>query len=184
MSILGGLALKRLIKLRWESFFLKEFTILLLILGLLFSTISYTNRFVVSEPGKETKKALTWLDDVSGRNLVFSTYENGFWIQYWANKKTLTDSLFNSKASENGFYDTEDILHSRDLEKTKKLLDKYQIKYIFIDPTMKEGGVWNKKEGLWYLLDNNQTFKNLYQRNNVEIWEYKLSSSNRTNFIN
>jgi hypothetical protein len=49
---------------------------------------------------------------------------------------------------------------------------------------MKDGGVWSKKEGLWYLLDNHDTFQRLYQRKDVEIWEYKLSSSNRTNFIN
>jgi hypothetical protein len=173
-SIFAGTALTRLIRIKWEFEFLKEFTILLLIFGLLFSTISYTNRSSYAEPDKDMKKALDWLEDRPGNMIVFSTYNNGFWIQYWANKPVLTDGLFNFNNAKQKFEDSEQIFHSRDIEKTKELMSKYNIQYIFIDPKMKEGSVWNKKEGLWYLLGNNATFKSIYQRNDIEIWEYTL----------
>ena len=42
---------------------------------------------------------------------------------------------------------------------------------------MKTGQVWDKKEDLWYLFRNNETFKNVYEENGVEIWEYILTKN-------
>ena len=61
------------------------------------------------------------------------------------------------------------------IDETKELLDDYNIKYIFIDNEMKKGLVWNEKEGLWFSFRNNETFKNLYDKDGIEIWEYILT---------
>jgi len=175
ISIFAGLALTNLLERKWEMEFLEEFTILIMIYGLLFSAISYTERAIASEPDISIQESLNWLDHNSNQgDNVFSYYNKGFWIEYFANKPVITDSLFDYKDAKIRFNDSNEIFYSRDLEKTKQLLDKYQIKYIFIDDAMKNGQIWDEKKGLWYLLTNNETFNNVYEKNNIEIWEYKL----------
>ena len=64
------------------------------------------------------------------------------------------------------FKDSNFILKSYDLEKTKQKLDKYNIGYILITPEMK-----NNVKGILFLFRNKETFKNIYKWNDVEIWE-------------
>ena len=70
------------------------------------------------------------------------------------------------------FKDINFVFNSNDLEKTKKVLDKYEIDYIFITPEMKKKKMNNKEEGLLFLFRNKETFKNIYKWDDVEIWEY------------
>jgi len=173
-SIFAGIAISHIIKRRWEVKSLKNLTLIVLICGLLFSTISYTTRISISEPTKDIQNALEWLRSNSKKNeLILSHYSKGFWIEYLANRKALTDNLFNYKNMKQKLQDSNDILSSRNLDTTKRLMNKYNIKYIFIDPQMKNGQVWNKKQGLLYCLGNNETFKSIYNKKGVEIWEYK-----------
>jgi len=69
-------------------------------------------------------------------------------------------------ASKNMFY-------SRNLEKTKKLFNIYNISHVLIDPQMKSGLVWNsEEEGLLFLFRNNETFKRVYSVSGIEVWAY------------
>jgi len=175
ISIFAGLAFTSLLERRWEMEFLEEFTILIMVYGLLFSAISYTERSIVSEPNINVQQSLNWLDHHSDpEDNIFSHYSNGFWIEYFAGRPVITDSLFDYQDAKIRFDDSNEIFYSRDLEKTKQLLDKYKIRYIFIDSAMKNGQIWDEKKGLWYLLSNSETFNNVYEKNNIEIWEYKL----------
>ena len=74
---------------------------------------------------------------------------------------------------EERFNDTNTIFYSRSLEQTTSLLDKYNVKYIWIDKKMNSGLVWTKKDqGLLFLFRNKETFKNIYSYSEIEIWEY------------
>ncbi len=153
----------------------KIFTILLILCGLLFSAISYTNRMILSSPDADIKEALVWLKYNSEEEaLVFSHYTKGSWIEYWSDRPVLTDSLFNYENPGQKLEDSNELLYYRDLDKTKELLNKYNIKYIFVDDEMKSGQVWIKKEGLWYSFRNNETFKSVYTKNKAQIYEYIL----------
>ena len=174
-AIFGGIAFARIVKRDWEIKILKNITILLILCGLLFSAISYTNRMILSSPDADIKEALVWLKYNSEEEaLVFSHYTKGSWIEYWSDRPVLTDSLFNYENPGQKLEDSNELLYYRDLDKTKELLNKYNIKYIFVDDEMKSGQVWIKKEGLWYSFRNNETFKSVYTKNKAQIYEYIL----------
>ena len=71
------------------------------------------------------------------------------------------------------YEDSNNLFYNRSLKETKKLLNKYNISYIWIDNEMKEGLVWTKeKQGLLFSLRNKEIFKNIYSKEGVEIWMY------------
>lgn len=172
-SIFAGIAFAYIVNLKWEIKLLKNLTLLLLIYGLLFSAISYINRVSLSEPNKDVQNALEWLKYNSKSNeVVFSHYSKGFWIEYWADRPVVIDGIFNYNEAKQRLEDSNKLLYSRNIDIDQRLMDKYNVRYIFVDDIMKKGQVWDKKEGLWYAFRNNKTFKSIYDKNNVEIWEY------------
>ena len=65
------------------------------------------------------------------------------------------------------------MFQSRNLKDTEALLNKYNIRYIFITQDMKEGLVWtDNNQGLLFLLKNGETFKKPYSSDKIEIWQY------------
>jgi hypothetical protein len=66
------------------------------------------------------------------------------------------------------------LFYSRILVDTQKIFKKYDIKYIYIDDSMKNGKVWSREDqGLLFLLKNSEIFKNIYNSQNIEVWEYR-----------
>jgi len=170
----AGIAFGDIIKRRWEIKFIMNLTILALVCGLLFSCISYTNRLVSMQPDKNIKSSLEWLGSYSDPNeVVFSHYSKGSFIEYWAELPVVMDSAFEYAPDPNQRYkDSNDIFHSRNLETTKELLKKYNVKYIWVDPDMKSSLVWDEPErGLLFLIRNKETFRSIYNKEGIEIWE-------------
>jgi hypothetical protein len=181
ISYFGGIGFSRIIYRKWDIILIKRLSILAIISGLLFSTVSYLNIVSKSLPNKNVKESLEWLNSHSEQNdTVLSHYSRGFWIEYFAKRAVVMDSLFTYIPDlKQRFYDSNRIFLSRDLRETKKLLNRYNVTYIFIDEKMKHGLVWqNKKQGLLFLLRNKETFENIYNKNKVEIWKYIGGSSN------
>lgn len=175
-TIFAGIGLYKLISMKWKLKFIRDLSIFIVILGLIFSTTSYTNRLVKSLPDKEIKESLQYLDVYSDpEEIILSHYSRGFWIEYFASRAAFMDSMFKYSLSPNErYYDSTAIFYGSNLEDTKKLLDKYNINYIYIDKEMKQGLIWSKeKQGLLFLFRNNETFKNIYNNAGIEIWQYK-----------
>ncbi len=171
----AGLAYTKISEAKWKLETLKEYTLLLIFCGLLFSAGSYINRMGHSPPTESEIESLEWLKSNSDNNeLVLSEYRFGFFIQNIASRIVLTDTLyFITSKEKTRINDTHAIFTSRNLEETSELLDKYKVKYIWINPAMKSGLVWKKQEeGLLFLLENSEKFKNVYNYHGIEIWEY------------
>ena len=67
--------------------------------------------------------------------------------------------------------DSNEMFYSSDLGRTKELFTKYSIEYIWIDKRMKNE-VWERPEqGLLFLFRNSETFKKLYDKNGIEVWQ-------------
>jgi len=163
-----------IIKRKWESSLIKKATILLILCGLLFSTTSFLSRVIEAEPNTDQVRALKYLEPFPNEGNILSHYSNGFYIEYFSQKPVILDNKF---ILIDNFYekynDTQTIFYSRDLELTKKLLEKYDINYIWIDKKMKSGLVWDKEDqGLLFLFRNEETFKNIYSYHGVEIWKH------------
>ncbi len=175
-SVFAGYAFVKIRDMQWEVNIIKNLTMLLIICGLAFSTISYLNRVSTMQPDNEVIKSLDWLKHYSEPNkIVFSHYSKGFWINAIAEKPVMIDSMFEYYPdAKEKFNNSEEIFYSRNLKNTKSLLEKYNINYIWIDNEMKQGLVWEKEQqGLLFLFRNNETFNNIYNNQGIEIWEVK-----------
>jgi len=179
LAIFVGIGFSSIINMKWKIDMIRILTIILIICGLLFSTLSYANRMLNELPDKETIQSLEWLEENSATtNVVFSHYTKGDWIETISKRQVILDSqtdyIQNLDAK---FNDSNAIFYSRNLKNTKSILGNYSIKYIWIDPSMKQGQVWTKEEqGLLFLLRNNETFRNVYSKDGIEIWEILMSS--------
>ncbi len=174
VAIFAGEGLYSISTAKWEMETVKRLTILLIACGLVFSTASYINRLHREGPGNEAVRALEWLRQQPD-GLVLSHYSNGFIIEYYSQKPVLLNS-FLVEYLRNRYLDSEEIFSSRNLQNTERLLNKYDVRYIYIDSAMKSGKVWNKgDEGLLFLFRNKDAFQLAYKAENVEIWVHKTS---------
>lgn len=175
VCILAGFGIFTLLKRRWELKLIKNLTLIILVCGLLFSTISYISRFSNFQPDQDVINSLEWLNKNSANNeKVFSHYKNGFWIEAIAKRPILLDNLYpHIDDALEKFSDSQKIFYSMSLKETKSLLKKQNITYIWIDKPMKSGLVWTEeKQGLLFLFQNNETFKKVYNHTSIEIWEF------------
>ncbi len=166
LSFLAADALFMINKMKWKLDKIKKFTLFLVFLGFLFSFIAYVKFLDVSQPDNDLKEALEFLKGRDEGN-VLSSRSNVYFIEYFADKKASPNILIDKNIE-----DFDAIYYSRNLEKTKELLSKHKIKYVVITEEMKDGEIWgNDDEGLLFLLQNSEMFKNIYKRNNIEIYE-------------
>jgi len=173
VCIMAAFAFTKIIKMRWQLKILRNLTIIILLCGILFSSISYTSRLVRIEPNKEMVSALEFLSNQE-EGIVLSHYDYGFWIKYFANKDVLFDSFsIYNKNLYKAFMDINKLYYTNNLEEAKRILSKYNIKYMFIDGTMKQKLWKNQKQGLLLLLTNKDNFKMIYKQGNTAIWEVK-----------
>ena len=173
---LASLGISYLVKSRWESETIRRLTIVLLIIGLLFS--SYTSLISIknSQPNNELFQALSDLrtQGVMG-DVVFSHYKYGIFINSIANKKNYMDS--NSGYAPNlkvRYQDMQTLFYTRSADQAKELINKYDIDYILITKEMKEGLVWNNRdEGLLFVVENSKEFRSVIKNDEVEVWKVR-----------
>ncbi len=172
VALFSGLGLYRIATASWNLPVVKHLTMLVIVCGLTFSTVSYMGRLANSGPDADVVSSLSWLREQE-TGLVFSHHSNGFWIEYFAGKPVLLDGFLVSDLRKR-YEDMHEILYSRNIERTARLLGRYNVKYIYIDESMKNGEVWwNDDEGLLFVLRNREYFRKVYDTRQVQVWEYK-----------
>lgn len=169
----AALGLKKIRAVQWSFMSVRDLSFMVIACGLLFTTISYMDRFPGSYPSTSMADGLEWLKENSEENsLVISHTSRGFWIESIAQRPVLADSFVESiRNYKTKQQDINGIFYDVDLDDTMALLGKYGVKYILVDSEMRNGLVWSKeKEGLLYLFRNNKTFERVYAVNDTEIW--------------
>ncbi len=162
LSLLVAINLTNLLNMKWESTLIRDLTVLILICGLLFSSISYSKYLSEKEPSEDLFDALSNLPRGS---VVLSHESNSNWINYAG-----------MKVVEGG--DLVDLFKTRNLDNVMRILDKYDVDYILITPSMKHGLVWSvEEEGLLFLLKYDERFVKVYEEI-IEVWEYKPKQKN------
>jgi hypothetical protein len=164
-AFFSAVAIKWMVSFKWESGLIKSLTLLVVIFGLLFSTGSYLQRIATMEPTPQLVSGLDWLKQQPS-GIVLSDPSNTFWIEYFARMPALAKpGVNNAKIAS--------LFASRNLEFTNQSLYSYGVKYIWIDPSMKEGKVWKKpQQGMLFLFRSNVTFRKLDERLGIETWEF------------
>jgi hypothetical protein len=170
-------AIAFLFERKWSVPTVKNASLVLIFCGLLFSMLTFVDRSINMAPSQKTIESFAWLSGRYSGGNVLSEYGNGFYIEYFG-MNAFTDSNFIYAPNLAQRLNSSSIIfYSRDLQTTRSEIEKNNITYIVITPEMKNGRVWKKeKEGLLFLLRNNETFRNIYsagtESESIEIWEY------------
>ena len=177
LSLLAAFGFIYLIRSKWESETIRKLTMWILVIGLIFSTVTFIGEKSSEQPSKNLYDALDFLS-VNTRldEVVFSHYNYGVFINSITNKKNVMDSRFSFAPNlKERYQDSQDLFYTRDFNVTFSISNKYDIKYILITREMKEGLVWNEKdEGLLYLLNTfTDNYQRIYENEDVEIWRYR-----------
>ena len=165
----AGNAVTHLYSRKWTLPLIKDITLFIILLGILFSAVSFLARASSADPSPAMVESLDWLRLHSNKgDVVLSHPKNGFWIQAVAQRPALQDNLqvSNLRIQE----DVQQIFSGRDILKTRKFLAKHSIRYLWIDKGMK-GLVWKtENEGLLSILKENEVFALVYENSDVQIW--------------
>lgn len=162
----AGYTFQALLKRKWDIRFIGFLAIIALICSFLFSAVSFADREAESPPTPGMLEAFETLSK-QPRGTVLSVPEHGFWIGYYSGKEAFSTILDTNQKT------LAHIFQSRSLDRTSGLLQEHNVSYILIDDAMKTGGIWSAPDqGLLFLLPNKEHFKNIYNKDNVEIWQY------------
>lgn len=172
VSALAAYALNTIIKQGWQSRTMKNFTVLVIVCGLLFSSISFISRHIESEPSEGIISSLDYLKEKQ-QGTAFSHYTRGFWLEY-AGQKTVMDENFAFAPNVNERHlDSERLLETRSFDEAMQIISKYDIKYIWLDEQLRKQ-IWESdEEGLQFLLKYSNNFTDISQNQQVQIWEIK-----------
>ncbi len=174
LVVYAGAGLKQLIGMFWELKLLRNLTIVAVLCGILFSTLSFADLQRRVQPDTEHIASLQWMSENTRSGIVLSHYTEGFFVQTIANRTVFDDEKirsFDESAQKKRF--AEEVFASYSLVNTTSMLKEQGISHLYITPVLKKGLVWSKNnEGLLFLLRNNETFRNIYDENGYEIWEF------------
>jgi hypothetical protein len=180
-QLLAAYGLIKIGDTKWILGRLHYYSVGLLVVALLISSFTYHSTLVSAEPTQEIIEGLLWLKGEKVDGFVLSDASRGYWIEAVAQKQAYT-------GSESIFIQDRDyrknvsqtLLFTRNLVTAKNIAKENRINYLFIDPAMKDGLVWQREdEGILFLFRNNETFKKVYSLHGVEIWKVMTNDINK-----
>ena len=170
LAIYAGFAFIYLTRRKWSINIIKKITILLIICSILFTTLVYTTKIIKEPPNPDYADALAFLNQQSfADEHVLSSADNGYLIEYFSQRAAFIDpKTYNFENARMQVF--ENISTSRNLDRTEAMLKEYSIKYIFIDQDYMQ--YLEEKQGLLFLINTSNKFKNIYKNPGMEIWMY------------
>lgn len=171
ISIFAGYAFMKLYMRKWFFSSFKQFSIFIMMLGLLFSYVSFL-RVAATEPPKiETMDGLEYLYDHYGPEaVVFSSPQVGQYAAFVGINPVLISNYKLISDSESRINDTKRIFNSNSLEEIKNLLSKYKVSHVLVTCQLQKEYGLNDDQGFMLMLTNNETFKNIYEDTSIQIW--------------
>ncbi len=160
-----------------QSWIIKSAT-LLIICTLLFGGISFEKKISGHEPGSDFAGVGDFLKEKED-GVVVSALKYTNYIALLSEKRVLLpqySKMSRSRRREVESY-AERIFSARRMNQVEDILKEKDIKYFLITEEMKNGLVWQREEGLLFLLENSNSFEKIKEIGGVELWEYTLSSS-------
>ena len=162
----------KLLERKWDLEHLKAFTVLLLILGITFSTLTYLDRINQIGPLAGEVETLTLLrNSVPPRTLIFSAPESGDYIAYFS-RGTPYSTLRDSGQKINV---TKEIFTAAYLDQLSPLLSKEEIYFIYLSE--KTLAKLPANQGLLFLIES-ERFKLIHSHKNNKVWMFKKEDGN------
>ncbi len=164
--IVASIGFLKLFDSLWILPTLKKFTFFILLLGILFSALTYIDRLPDTPPMQEDVDALLWLKENSlSDSIILSAPENGYFIQFFAQRTPFATP--DEKEKQNV---TQQLFSASYVQDLFPILEQEYITYIYITPAMKRQLPGD--QGLRFLLKN-ERFKLVYSSGDTELWSFK-----------
>lgn len=167
VSFFATVGLKKLFERKWQLVSLKKFTFFLLVLGLLFSTLTYVDRVQNYLPNEEIVETLAWIDDnLPIREKVYSSPDMGYYIHQFAKKEAL---FYPNELTQEEKQKFENISQTYYVTELFPILEKNDVSIIYITKDMKRQ--FSSDIGLLFLLKN-ERFKLVHSHEDTEVWVF------------
>ncbi|MDP3734765.1 MAG: hypothetical protein Q8R37_06045 [Nanoarchaeota archaeon] len=154
---------------KWIFDSLRKLTLLLFIISVFFSSLSYMDRITLTGPSGEEREVLQWIqENTPPQAVVFSAPEKGDYIRYFSQRPAFVDL---QKSNENLIKNDYDLIMMAVYpDELFPLLEKNDISVIYITPEMKE--LLPADYGLLTILKN-EKFKLVHSRGDLEVWVFR-----------
>ncbi|MBU0470378.1 MAG: hypothetical protein KKA62_01635 [Nanoarchaeota archaeon] len=163
----------KLFENKWVLTSLKGFTLIILLLGMIFSMLTFLDRVNELSPSPSDQKVLSWIRENTPENtVVLSAPENSYYVKYFSKR----DPLFylNDPDAEEKTETVQLIFSAPYIQDLFPLLEKNKVSFVYITPQMREE--LPKEQGFLFLLKN-ERFKLIYSHEGSEVWEFKKESA-------
>ncbi len=173
LSVLAAFGIYELHNRKWASSNLKVITISALMFGIVLSSLTFLFNMETQLPSKEIVLSLNYLKFNSPTDaVILSDSSRGQWINYFAERKNVADSnAFLAPYAKQRLKDIDAIFKTRDIGEFNKIINRYNITYVFLDNELKNKLWKTKGEGMQFILENDQNIVRVYKNSEVEIWK-------------
>ena len=159
-------------KRKWNLAPLKKITFFILILGLMFSTLTYLDRIDNYDPKSEVVESLTWMkNNVAENEVVYSITENSYYIKYFSELEPFYQPHQQNQLNED---ENNKIAKAISIDELFPILENNGISIIYFTADMKKEFL--EKQQLLFLLKN-ERFKLVHSHEGSEVWQFKKDDS-------
>jgi len=159
---LSAIGFLTVLGMHWDQRLVRNLSILILAIALIFTTFNYINRLSYMEPQKEMIDSMIWLQQGSmPGDRVLSHHDNNVFIEYFSLRPTV---------------DTHDnittLFTTRDEILAEELISNFKIDYIYVDSKTRDLMFTDYKLGLEFLMSNSPQYSLIYEEDDIKIWKF------------
>ncbi|MBD3209386.1 hypothetical protein GF367_03120 [Candidatus Woesearchaeota archaeon] len=170
VAMLAGKGVLVLLRRPWTVRSIRNITLFLVGLSLLFTLVFTISGQVKAEPTMEKLEALRFLHTSPPDAVVLSSPDNGVLIERLGRRQAFLD---NAQQDQERWSAAQQVFLSYRMGTTVPLLQEYGITYVFVDERMRDGGVWTYEEqGLLFLLKYDDRFVKLYDAGSNVVYRF------------
>ncbi len=159
--------LRMLFSTAWNQKTLKLFALLVIILSICFSAVSYGQRMFTFGPAADNVAALVWIkDNLPQDKKVFALPQESYYIYYFSDRIPLIEPQV-----EEDEHLLEILLNSSYIDTTFPILEQENVGAIYITPAFK--AEYSADQGGLLFLLKNERFKLAYSSKDYEVWVFK-----------
>src|SRR3989344_2394000 len=172
-SLLAAYGFIYLLSIKWKFEDFRYLVLLILVCGILFSFVSFTDRFVNSEPSLPKLKVIDFLaKNVAVKEVVFTDFDNGVFVDYEGKKSFVGPNIHFYKDINQRIGDFHRVIDGKRIGEIQPLIENYNIKFVVIDSKMYDK-YWDSRDvNLIFLLKFGTHFSKVYDDGDTQIWKY------------
>jgi len=160
----ASVGLINLFKRKWDLDLLKKCAFILIVLGIVFTSIAFAQKVTTFRPTSDEFSAFSWTKDkIPDSSIIFSTPETSYFAAQIADHNVFQ---FTHQAYANN--QTNEILITAYLKDVNPLIEKHNISHIMVRKDMKEQ---IPKEYGFYTLLQDERFKLIHSSKSVEVYQ-------------